>query len=423
MANGIYNLNLGTFTEVGAGRFLQKAGADTQGVMTSAGLLVSQRGAGANKSVDIAAGDALITTIAGTAVYHGFETATTNKTVTDNASGNPRVDAVSAYVDTAAYGASDNSGALKFKVTAGTPAASPVAPVDATIQSDVGAGNPFMRLADVWVPNGATQIVNANNGTDGYIEDRRTFAQSPDVVERDYKALPERVINGLQPATSASLVSDISIGIAYVRGRKVEIGRTESRTYTLNTTTWVDIANTLAADTGFFRYTENASEPAVAANSIRLAKVVTSGTAVTTVTDLRNLYAERSAGNTAILDLTTTPTVIPGLAVTFSVSQTSKVFVMGSADFDLTAGTAACNLDDALTLRLTVDTVDDPLTTFFACVVASRGRVRQTATWPITLTPGNHTIELKASNVTGNRGRVQFVTNARCHLVWRVVPY
>jgi len=40
------------------------------------------------------------------------------------------------------------------------PSASPVAPNDVEIESDIGVGNPFLRLADVLVANGVTEIAN-----------------------------------------------------------------------------------------------------------------------------------------------------------------------------------------------------------------------------------------------------------------------
>lgn len=143
------------------------------GVMGSSDLAVSQRGAGANKSVDIAAGDAFFS-YNGYA-YYGWNTATVNDSstvITDNSSGNPRIDAVVAYIDltVVSSASSNNPNALKFKVVAGTPAGSPSAPDDSTIQSSIGAGNPFIRLANVAVANGFSSIVNAN------ITDTRTLS-------------------------------------------------------------------------------------------------------------------------------------------------------------------------------------------------------------------------------------------------------
>jgi len=155
------------------------------GVMGSGDLAVSQRGAGANKSVDIAVGDAFFSY--GNYAFFGWNTATLNDSstvITDNTSGNDRIDAVVAYIDLTVISSasSDNPGALKFAVVAGTPAGSPSAPSDGTIQSAIGASNPFLRLANVAVANGFTSIVNAN------ITDTRTKSSLGILLPNTYEA-------------------------------------------------------------------------------------------------------------------------------------------------------------------------------------------------------------------------------------------
>ncbi|MEK6732568.1 MAG: DUF2793 domain-containing protein, partial [Candidatus Omnitrophota bacterium] len=112
------------------------------------------------------------------------------------------------------------------------------------------------------------------------------LATSP--TTRFYENFAEYIETGLQPATSINLTSDISLGTAYVRGARVNKASAVSKTYTLSKDTYVDIDSS-----GAFQYTEvvnAAASPAVAANSIRLAKVVTGASAITSVTDLRSLY-------------------------------------------------------------------------------------------------------------------------------------
>lgn len=127
------------------------------------GIAVSQRGAGANMSVDVSTGAAMITTSASVS-YYGWTDAVTNVTVDASDPTNPRKDIVVAYIDLSLITSSttNNSGALKFKAVAGTPAGSPADPSDGTIQSAVGAGNPFIKLARVAVAASASSIVNAN---------------------------------------------------------------------------------------------------------------------------------------------------------------------------------------------------------------------------------------------------------------------
>jgi len=94
--------------------------------------------------------------------YHGYSDSVENISIGANNSGNPRIDAVVLYVDLTATPNSDASNVLKSIVVQGTPASSPVAPTDNEIQTAIGSGNPFLRLANVYVENGASSITNAN---------------------------------------------------------------------------------------------------------------------------------------------------------------------------------------------------------------------------------------------------------------------
>ena len=106
------------------------------------------------------------------------------------------------------------------------------------------------------------------------------------------EAFTEFVYTGLLPPTSASLVSVTTAGTAYIvndtthKMTRVNKDAT-SNTYTASKDTYVDLSSN-----GTYTYSEvvtGGAEPAVATNSIRLAKVVTNATAVTTVTDMRVL--------------------------------------------------------------------------------------------------------------------------------------
>lgn len=159
----------GKTNEEGALRFFGQL-VDVFGVISDGDLTVSSRGAGANMSVDISTGDLYLSYLE--YMFHTWSTAINNVVITGNTSGNQRIDAVVAWVDLAVVDStsSDNPGALKFSAIAGTPAVSPAAPLDAAIQSSIGAGNPFLRLANVAVSNGETTIDAVD------ITDTRTFA-------------------------------------------------------------------------------------------------------------------------------------------------------------------------------------------------------------------------------------------------------
>lgn len=128
------------------------------------GWQVAQRGAGANMSVDVAAGTGLIQNPAGTYSLDAWTDATVNTTVSASNPSNPRIDAVVAYIDLSVNttGSANDPGALKFLDVAGTPAGSPVAPTSGTIQTAVGASNPWVLLANLAIAANATQVVNAN---------------------------------------------------------------------------------------------------------------------------------------------------------------------------------------------------------------------------------------------------------------------
>lgn len=129
------------------------------------GLNVSQRGAGANMSVDVAIGDAIIQRSDGTYGHPAWNDAVYNQAIAAADGSNPRRDIVVMYIDyneTPSTGVANNTnGVVKITSVSGTAAGSPVDPSNATIQSAVGSGNPFIKLARVRVAAGATSISNS----------------------------------------------------------------------------------------------------------------------------------------------------------------------------------------------------------------------------------------------------------------------
>lgn len=104
--------------------------------------------------------------------YYFFVDVAENVTITANSSGNPRIDAIVAYVDTANPASDDNDGAGVLVAIEGTPAGSPSAPTDSAIQTELGAGVRWIRLANIAVSNGFSSIV------DGDITDTRIKARA-----------------------------------------------------------------------------------------------------------------------------------------------------------------------------------------------------------------------------------------------------
>lgn len=141
-----------------------------------AGLAVSQRGAGANMSVDISVGDAFLRRSDGSYAHPVFNDAVYNLAVTTADGSNPRRDLVVLYLD---YGVTPSSAVsnntnnvVKIKTVNGLAAGSPVDPNAAAIQASVGAGNPYTVLGRVRIPAGQTSISNT------LIDDLRTFANA-----------------------------------------------------------------------------------------------------------------------------------------------------------------------------------------------------------------------------------------------------
>lgn len=93
-----------------------------------------------------------------------------NVVISPNTSGNPRIDALVLKVDLGITPNNYADNVASVLPIQGTPAASPSAPSDSAIQAAVGSGNPFIRLSDITVNNGATSITNGN------IADKRTAA-------------------------------------------------------------------------------------------------------------------------------------------------------------------------------------------------------------------------------------------------------
>jgi hypothetical protein len=152
----------GKTSEDGFQRLLNKiAGGTNSGIIGSGDLLVTQNGT-PDMTVLIATGDIVIPYL--DHLFHGWCTAGNSVAINSNSSGNPRYTTVVAYEDLTVVSSanSNNPSAMVFMAVDGSPAGSPSVPSDVVIQAAIGAGNPFVRLAEVYVANGATSIITAN---------------------------------------------------------------------------------------------------------------------------------------------------------------------------------------------------------------------------------------------------------------------
>jgi hypothetical protein len=164
--NPLFQQNAATGQDADEARLLVKnIMAGRQGVAGVSDLLVTQRGAGANMSVDVLAGGAFI---AGTenalqGTYHVTNDATVNVVVSAADATNARKDLVILRVRDSFYSGGSNDAQLVYLV--GTPAGSPVEP-----DPDALGYENYIVLAMVDVPATDTTIANAQ------ITDRRTRA-------------------------------------------------------------------------------------------------------------------------------------------------------------------------------------------------------------------------------------------------------
>lgn len=118
---------------------------------------------GGGLNVEIGVGEAYLKGV-NTNAYPIRSTATINQAITSNSSGNPRIDAIVLYVDLSVTPNPSGGGddVAKITVVEGLASSSPVAVSDSTIQSTIGASNPFLRLADITIASGASGISESN---------------------------------------------------------------------------------------------------------------------------------------------------------------------------------------------------------------------------------------------------------------------
>lgn len=180
----------------------------TGDVLGSTSLQVTQNSPAA-MNVLILPGDFKIYTGANYS-YTGWNTANVTLTISTADLSNPRITTVVAYVDKSASTSAsppNNPGIIKVKAVDGTPGAIPVAPSGATIQSSVGAANPYIVLADVRVNAAVTSILTAN------ITDRRTQLNIADNMIRTESLRDSSVSTSkiLDSAVTTAKIADTNV--------------------------------------------------------------------------------------------------------------------------------------------------------------------------------------------------------------------
>jgi hypothetical protein len=245
------------------------------GVVGSGDYLVAAQ-ASPNASVLVATGRGYVPTSDGTMTYSTLLDANATVSIASNSSGSARIDAVVLYCDLSASVDANASNVAKFYDVQGTPAGSPSAPTNAQILTAIGASNPYIILATVYCANGFTSI-SAGNITDQRVF--ATFARGGDSVFQS--GFSNFISSGIAIPTSATLISSSSAGVMYYGGSKITVASDGGHTYTASKDTYVDVSNN-----GVYAYSavsNSAAAPALTASSIRVAKVVTGASAVTSV--------------------------------------------------------------------------------------------------------------------------------------------
>jgi hypothetical protein len=206
------------------------------------GLNVSQRGAGANMSVDVAIGDALVQRSDNTYGHPAWNDAAYNQVIAAADGSNPRRDIIVLYIDygqTPSTGVANNvNGVVKITSVAGTAAGSPVDPSNVTIQSAVGSGNPFIKLARVRVAAGSTSVTNS------VIDDLRLMATAQLQGGWVYDTLFSWVYASANSFTIAGVdaISQFPVGarLAFYQAGTLKYFTVLSAAFSTNTTITVD---------------------------------------------------------------------------------------------------------------------------------------------------------------------------------------
>lgn len=147
----------------------------------------------------------------------------------------------------------------------------------ANLQSDNNA-------MESWGNGGVSGAAGTGNITPGTIA-TSDLSTAVNPVTRWNEAFNDFTYSGMQPATDSDLTSDISAGVSYVNGYRVS-KNAEAHSYTASKDTYVYIH-----EGGYYVYQEvanGAGAPSTPSNTLLLAKAVTNGTAITSVSDLRS---------------------------------------------------------------------------------------------------------------------------------------
>lgn len=224
MAKKVFNMQGGRHSAAALSAFINAM----YGSSVANGLNVLVTGS-TGLSVNVQAGNGNIDTGQGFGRLIQID-AVQNVSLTAASPSNPRNDIIVAYIDngvTPTTSVIDNTNdVLKFAAIAGTPASTPSDPSNSTIQSAIGAGNPFMILARVRVNAVATSL------TQGNITDLRVLVSPPLSTSMigDLQVTAPKIANGAITAGKIDFAtlafgnystSEVDTGFKWIDGKTI----------------------------------------------------------------------------------------------------------------------------------------------------------------------------------------------------------
>jgi len=102
---------------------------------------------------------------------------------------------------------------------------------------------------------------------------------------RENETVGNIVASGLIWSATTGLGATMTAGVAYVSGKRLSIASVASNTFTASRDTYVYVDNAGAVQ--YNAQTNGATQPATPANNLLIAKVITNGSTVTNISDLR----------------------------------------------------------------------------------------------------------------------------------------
>lgn len=142
-----------------------------------------------------------------------------------------------------------------------------------------------------------------------------------DIVTRFDESLGDFIASGLVWSQTALLVGEMTAGVVYIDGERLVIGALSGINFTASKDTYVDVGVDGVVD--YDPVANGASAPALAASHVRIAKVVTNGSGITSVVQtgvdsLRNTI--RPSGSVGPTQLSTSSILLGSVSATTNVN-------------------------------------------------------------------------------------------------------